>query len=251
MANDILTFGLEGEVTLDDFAIALHNFNALLNELSKEVAQSANIAWVIEELHAGSAVATFRGDYGQTDIVEHVVSAYETVGESLQAGKEIPYSANVKKYALNLTDLLNGKITAIRIETPSKDFMVSGKVLDGEKTSPMKYSLGIVKGVVQTLSMRKKLYFTLWDTLFDKPVSCYLKAGEEENMRSVWGRRALISGKIGRQSATGRPVVVREVSSIEILKEILPGSYKRARGVIPWSSDSALPEQIIRRLRDA
>ncbi len=250
MAKDTLTFALEGEVTLKYFASALIEFNALLNGLSKEVGNDAPIDWMVEELYAGSAIATFHGVYEDVRIVESVVDAYEQVGEALSSGGDIPFSEAVRRHARSIVNLLNGKITSVRFETPARDFVISGKTAGGLKSLPMKYSLGTVKGVIQTLSMRKRLSFIIWDSLFDKPVNCYLKEGDEERMRNAWGRPAVVSGRIGRQAETGRPVVIREVKSIHIQEEPEPGSYRRARGVLPWSQGDEKPEAVIRRLRD-
>ncbi|MGC1378166.1 MAG: hypothetical protein WA821_18190 [Anaerolineales bacterium] len=251
MPKDTLTFVLEGEVTLNAFASALSDFNALLNGLSREAGGNAAIEWRVDELYAGSAVATFQGVYEDQNMIEKVVDAYETVGEALANGQEIPFSEAVRRSARNITNLLNGKITSLRFETPAREFIVSGKARIGEKAPPMKYSLGTVKGTVQTLSMRRKLSFTIWDALFDKPVNCYLKEGEEERMRNAWGKRAVVSGRIGRQSESGRPIVIREVKDIRILEDADTGSYKRARGVLPWQPGDEKPEETLRRLRNA
>ena len=251
MPKDTLTFALEGEVTLESFSSALSEFNSLLGNLSKEVGGGAKIEWMVEELYAGSAIATFHGLYDDIKIIETVVDAYETVGESLSSGREIPFSESVRKNARNITSILNGQITSVRFETPMRDFVISGKTLAGVKAPPMKYSLGTVKGTVQTLSMRKKLSFTIWDALFDKPVNCYLREEYEEQMRIAWGKRAVVSGKIGRQAETGRPIVIREVKSINILGDLEPGGYKRAKGALPWKQGDEKPENTLRRLRDA
>ncbi len=251
MPKDTLTFALEGDVTLNNFAGALSEFNALLNNLSKEVGNNAAIDWMVEELYSGSAIATFHGFFEDMKVVETVVDAYEVVGDALANGSEMPFSDAVRRNAWNITNILNGQITSVRFETPARDFVISGKTLAGAKSTPMKYSLGTVKGMIQTVSMRKKLSFTIWDALFDKSVNCYLKEGDEERMRSVWGKRAVVSGKIGRQAETGRPIVIREVKDIRVLEEPEPGSYKRARGVLPWQKGDEKPEETLRRLRNA
>jgi len=70
-------------------------------------------------------------------------------------------------------------------------------------------------------------------------------------MRNAWGKHAIVSGRVGRHADTGRPIVVRDVKQIRLLKDVEPGSYRRARGVFPWTIDSESPENIIRRLRSA
>ncbi|MFH2103090.1 MAG: hypothetical protein ABIJ39_07010 [Chloroflexota bacterium] len=250
MAKDILTFALEGEIALQDFASAISSFNALLIQLSKEVGGDAKIDWLIDEMYTGSAVATFRGVYQDMVVVENVVTAYEDVGDAMAAGREIPFSKTVQQHAAALTKVLDDKVTAIRLETPNHDFLISGK-LHGERTLPIQYSHGTVRGTIETLSKRKKLSFTLWDTLFDKPVHCYFKEGEEDNMRFAWGKRAVVAGKIGRQPESGKPLVIREVKYVRVVEDGEPGSYQRARGVLPWGRGGETPEDMIRRLRDA
>jgi len=249
MANDMLTLALEGDVDLQEFASAINSFNLLLSQLSREVGGNAKIEWMVDELHAGSATATFRGIYPEITPVENVVNAYEAVGDALSTGRDIPFSATVKKHASALTNIMNGKITALIFETPSREIFISGKV-QGEKTEPMKYTYGTVKGTIETLSKHKRLSFTLWDSVFNKPVHCYFKPGEEENMRDVWGKKAVVSGRVARQPKTGRAIIVRDVNYVRAVEEVEPGSYKRARGALPWGKGESA-EDMIRRLRDA
>jgi hypothetical protein len=252
MAKNTITLALEGEIALQEFASAISSFNSLVNQLSKEVGKDAHaqIDWFIDELYTGSAVATFRGVYPDVTVVENVIMAYEEVGDALAAGREIPFSDNVRKHAAELTSVIGDKVTSIRFETPNHDYLISGKIKGG-KSESIKYTYGIVKGTIETLTMRKQLSFTLWDSLFDKPVHCYFKEGEEENMRFVWGKKAVVSGRIGRQPETGKPLVVREVKYVRVLEEVEPGSYRRARGSLPWGKGGDTPEEMIRRLRDA
>ena len=251
MTKQTLTLALEGDVALEDFASALTNLNLLLNQLTREVTEDTKVTWIIDELYAGSAVATFRGLNGNISTIENVVNAYEVVGDSLQTGSEIPYSINVQKHARNLISVLDGGVTEVRFQTPAKDIVILNRPLTKGGVSQIKYAWSSIKGIVETLSMRKKLSFTLWDSLFDKPVSCYFKEGQESTMRDAWGKRVFVSGKVGRRAETGRPIVIREVKQVKIIEAIKPGSYRKAKGVLPWSDDSELPERIIGRLRSA
>jgi hypothetical protein len=250
MSKNTLTLALDGEVALRDFASAINSLNLLVNQLSKEVGKDAQIDWVIDDLYSGSAVATFRGIYPDMLVVENVIGAYEEVGDALAAGREIPFSEIVRRHATALTSVLDDKVTSIRFETPNHDYLISGKVTEG-KSEPIKFTYGTVKGTIETLTKRKQLSFYLWDSLFDKPVHCYIKEGEEDNMRFAWGKRAIVSGKIGRQPQTGKPIVVREVRYVRVVEEAEPGSYRRARGSLPWGRGGETPEEMIRKLRDA
>ena len=112
-------------------------------------------------------------------------------------------------------------------------------------------SFGAIEGVVQTLSSRRGLRFTLYDSAYDKAVSCYLEQGREDMMRNVWGRRAVIEGRVTRDPETGRPLSIRRVAAVEVVPDYPPGSYRLARGIIPLRPDDPSPEEAIRRVRDA
>ena len=250
MAKETLTLALEGDVSLVEFAKAISNLNLLLNQLTKEVNKDAGVDWIVDELYAGSAVATFRGVNGDLSSVENIVNAYEDVGDSLQSGRSINYSTIAQRYARDLVSVIDNRVTSIRFETPEKDFVIVTRPARDIQEA-IKYAWSSINGTVETLSHRKKLSFTLWDTLYDKPVSCYFKEGQEDIMRNTWGKRAVVSGKVGRRSDTGRPIVIRDVKQLRIVEDVEPGSYRKARGVFRWAPDSELPEDIIGRLRSA
>ncbi len=250
MANDTLTFALEGEIPLNEFSKALSEFNALIHDLTTEVAGGVNIDWVVEELKSGSAIAIIHGFADDMAAIENVVNAYGDVGEALETGQKIPYSPQIEKRASAITAILNGRIKAIRFETPTKDSYITSVSHKGEKTRAIKRSIGTVKGTIQSLSMRKQLQFTLWDSMFDKAVNCYLEYGQEEIMRKAWGKRAIVSGCVARLPESGLPINVRNITEIKIISPIQPESYRSARGVIPWKEGDERSEELIRSLRN-
>jgi hypothetical protein len=94
-----------------------------------------------------------------------------------------------------LTKLLDGRITSLRLETEIEDFLVEAHY---EGKAPLKpsYAYGRLKGTIQTLSARHGIRFTLYDVLFDRPISCYLKEGQEDLIREYWGKKVHVSGKM-------------------------------------------------------
>ena len=70
-------------------------------------------------------------------------------------------------------------------------------------------------------------------------------------MREAWGRRATVSGQVTREASTGRPISIRQIMEVRILEEASAGSYREARGAVPWQPGDMLPEDAIRKLRDA
>ncbi len=252
MADNTLTIALEGDVLLSQFAETIRRFTNLVDMLSQEVADNEPIEWIIDDLQAGSALATVIGLAKEEEPVLRVVSAYGKVGRALQRNEPVPFSTAVAREAAAITQVIQDKITAMRFETAQSDSIIYGAFDSRRKASATpRVALGMVRGTVQALSSRGKLKFTLYDSIFDKPISCYVQDGREDVMREIWGKRVAVMGRVTREPDNGRPTVVRNITSIEPIQEAAPDSYKRARGALPWSEQDEPAEVSIRRLRDA
>ncbi len=251
MPDNTLTLALEGEVTLSDFAVTMQHFASLVAALSAEVASGVPISWDIDTLEAGSAQATVRGSSEQEQVVERVVRAYAAVGTTLEDGYPIAYSEPVRKHAAALTSVLGAKIIAVRFETQYGESTVASSASYDKAELRIKYTLGSLRGIVETLSQRRGLMFILYDPIFDRPVKCYLSAGQEDKMRDIWGKRVAVQGRIGREPVFGRPVAMRDITGVRLLPALRPGSFKLARGVLPFDPQAEKPEDQVRRLRDA
>lgn len=252
MADNTLTLALEGDVALPDFREAVNHFTNLIDLLSREIAPSIEITWLIDDLQSGSAIATVVGISEQEEYVFDVIKGYSRVGNALQRREPIPFSASVAREAISITKLISDKIIAIRFETAESDAVVYGEfdVLQAASAAP-RVSFGAVKGRVQALNSRGNLKFTLYDSVFDKPVNCYLQKGREDLMIEIWGKNVVVTGRVTRNVDTGRPVSVREITSIDPVLDFEPGTYKIARGIFPWTESDEPAEVSIRRLRDA
>jgi len=251
MASDTVTLALDGTVSLESFALAVRNFTELVGALSSEVGH-AKIKWTVDDLQFGSTVATVRGEAEEVEAVERVVVAYAAVGRALKHAKPIPYSPTVVRSAEAIASLLNGAIPSIRFETSDEEVTIYSPSDDSGSLVPSPTgAYGVVEGRIETVTRRKGLRFTLYDTLDDKAVSCYLEDGQEELMRGAWGRRALVEGWVSRDPAIGRPLTVRRVRHVELLPDVESGGYRRARGVVPVGSGGLSASETIRRARDA
>lgn len=250
MPDNTLTLTLKGEVSLQDFAVSTQQFRTLIQSLSVDVAEETEIEWVVEELDSGSTVITTAGYAPQMEAVDRVVRAFEDVGRSVQAGEVIPYSKQVGDAVVRLTQLINHRVTAIQLETPRLDIVINAPY--GERRAePITYSaLGTVTGTIETLNRRRGLNFSLYDDLFDRAVRCYIDKSQESVLRNAWGKRVTVAGRVSRDSETGRPLNVRDVT-IHIHEEVEPGSFRRARGVMGEHAPDEPAEDIIRRIRDA
>lgn len=251
MSRKTVTLALNGDVPLGAFSDALRHLTALLDSLTRDIAKGTPIEWVIDDLQAGSALTTALGIAEDEYALDQVIEGYIVVGEALEQGRPIPYSRRVQRAAAGITGILDGKVTSIRFETEQRDATIVSPAEQGKRSPTMRFAYGTVKGTVQTLTSRHGLRFTLYDALFDKAVSCYLQPGYEETMRDVWGRRVVVSGRVGRDPVHGRAVIVRGIKRIDQIPDAETGSYRRARGIIPYHQGMELPEVTIRRLRDA
>jgi hypothetical protein len=249
MPRTTITIHFDGAIPLDTFTDAMQRFRTLVNALTKEVSGRAEIEWIIHDLRPGSATATIRGEAPALEPVERVVSAYSVVGHALERGEVIPYSPRVVGAASNLTAILNGKITSIRFETDADSSLVySGS---HEQSRAYVSAFGSVEGRIQTLTSRNRYGFTLYDSLDDRAVNCKLREDQAELVRGAWGKRVIVEGWIKREPVRGRPVEIGPVENITVLPEVVPGSYRRARGISPARIGDPPPAEMIRRIRDA
>lgn len=250
MGADTITLALNGEVRVQDFSRAIEHLAGLVSALTEEVGGGARIAWVIDQLEAGSAVATIRGEAEDPAPVERVVQAYADVGEALAQRRAIPFSPKVADEARAIVRVLGSSITSVRFETPDLDSMIISPDVHSSP-QPKMIGYGAVEGRVQTLSSRGRLRFTLYDALNDRAVTCYLNEERAELMRNVWGRRVIVEGLLTRDPATGQPQTIRAITRVEVLPDNEPGSYRRAIGALAGHPSRLSPEDAIRRLRDA
>ena len=245
MPHDTITFELGGRVAIDKFNDGI----ALLQRLVTALSQNRGVTWFVEDLQTGSTITTLRGEANDLGIVEQIVRDYAEVGSALERREAPPYSPQVNQAARAIQSFAES-IEYVRFETPEADYTIRG---NGRvpQDRVLWTSLGAVAGRVQTLSNRGTLRFTLYDTVHDRAISCYLQQGQEELMREAWGRRVAVSGTISRARPLGRPVAVRNILGIDILEDIAKGSYRHAGGAVLWQEGDKTPEEVIRDLRDA
>lgn len=251
MMDDTITLALNGEVTLDDFSRAMGHFTALITALSQEVALETDIEWIVAVLEAGSAVATVRGISDNPEPVGRVVEAYGTMANALETRSTIPYSQDVVARAHDLINIIDGRITSLGFMTNTVDAVIVSRQAWEAGVRQAKYSYGVIKGIVESISRRRGFQFTLYDEVFDQSITCRVKEDQKEQMRDIWGKRVAVSGRIRREPIQGKPVSITEITKLCVLPERQPGGWRRAIGILPLAPDAETPETIIRRLRDA
>ena len=247
MAKTTVTFELGGRVEIEHLAQGISLFRNLMECLTP---RGSGIAWVVEDLQPGSAVATLRGEASDIATVERIVGEYESFGALMSRHEDSALTDRRLLKAASGIRKLATTVEYVRFETPENDYTLRGNDEPHGQPEP-RVAIGAVTGRVQTLSSRAGLRFNLYDTVHDKAVGCYLASGQEELMREAWGRRARVSGSVSREASTGIPIAIRRILTVEILADPEPGSYETARGAAPWRSGYELPEQVVHGLRDA
>ena len=111
-------------------------------------------------------------------------------------------------------------------------------------------SIGTVTGIARKSKCRAGSSFDLYDPSLDISVRCCLKSDQEKTMAKAWGRRTRVTGTISREAGSGRPIAIRDILKVELIEDVAPGSYKLAKGAVPWRPGDMPPEEAIRRIRD-
>lgn len=252
MPRETVTLALNSgtDIGFGEFAEAVTHFAAMLKAISEAVAgRNEPIAWWFGEIAAGSAVVTAVSDDEKAAVVARDCLK---VGRALDGHGDMPHGDRVRVAAEGLAAMLRNGVREFRFQTSEDDVVLCRNALhDKPVVVPLRPALGAIEGTVEVLSRRRGLHFTLYDSLHDCPVSCYVGAEHADLMRDIWGRRVIVQGLVSRDAERGWPFAVREVMRIERVPEVPPGSYRRARGILPRRPGQPRAEEAIRRLRDA
>jgi len=247
MAETKITIALEGKVSLREFRLTMVRFDILLKELCEYIDPESTVHWDILDLQAGSATATVEGSSVDRRLLIEVKNIYEDIGKRLARGETLPYPEAIARPATQLTQVINGHVTAVRLRTEDAEAEIVQRI-EPPEGGGANHSFGEVRGTVETLQRRRRRRFALYDELFDQKVICRLRPSQEDMMRQFWGKEVVVTGEIRWDARSGRPIEVVEMHDIQFLPEVPPGGYERARGV--WDMGTDQPEIMLRRLRD-
>ncbi len=249
------TYGLsiKGELSLAESAKALSSFSDLLDAIAHEEGPDNTVAWRPEALSVGSIDISAKGASDSLDLLDRIDQQYLDVGTSIGSPNGREFSAPVTRAAQALLDINRSNRVSIRFSSQSGMVTVGDLSLwpAEEPKVPPTFSEGSVEGVVETASIHDGFWFTLFDSLNGLAVRCYYSKSLQEQVRSVWGKRAVISGVIQREALSGRPLAIRDIEIAELIEDTPAGAYRRARGVVPRSAAASQPEVAIRRARNA
>ncbi|MGQ0744576.1 MAG: hypothetical protein ACT4OS_09625 [Acidimicrobiales bacterium] len=248
MADDSVTFRIDGELTIEAVADAFARFRKVLQALGQD--QVAHVRWVLAGLDYGSALITARAEPLDDDAASKIPAMTERY---LAAGREasgggFDQSRPLLRLVRDLTEVADEQ-HRVTLETADDELIftaaISASVGVGTQTTK---SLGTIRGRVETLSHRKGFRFTLYELASDRPVSCYLQPDHENLMRDAWGHIADVTGLVTRDAESGRPLAIRRVTSVDVVMDGDAMGFLRARGAVGGSEPA---EAVIRRIRDA
>jgi hypothetical protein len=225
----------------------------------------APVRWIVDTLDTGSAIIGAHAD-AEPEFGRRVGGELHRIGRAVRIGDFLAIPDTVREDVTGLVNVMGERIDSMRFETgetdtiipaASRELMRTGLPLSLPPGAEVRWgnlepieTFGAVEGRIQTLTNRGQFRFTLYDTLHDKGVSCYLAPAYKDIMRDAWGRLALVEGVISRDPISGRPMTVRQVQAIHLLEEGERDGWRRARGIAPPTNDIS-PEDAIRALRDA
>lgn len=251
MPRETVTLALNpgAAVALGDFVAAMSHFDRLLRALAQahRGKDMPEMTWRLDGLAGGSAVVTASAEHPAAAAAAdgYLQAARCDERESRVQGKRVEASAG------KLLGMLGSGIEEMRFETSRGEVVLQ---YGGERKPvdvPLAVALGEVEGVVETLSRRRGLKFTLYEPLFDRPVSCYVREDSAEHLRGIWGKRVIVEGRVSRDPATGSAVAIRDITAITPVVPTAPGAWRKTRGAIKARPGSPPPEEIVRKMRDA
>ena len=246
MADNTIALELHGsDFVLDDLGTAVEHFRGLLSDLATEVAEGADVTWRLGRFGTGSIVAEVRCESDDPAAVDRVIAAYECVGAALANEEPIPYSEAIATHTDRLTGLINGRVTSVR-------FITRGQVHEVQQPAPSALaeqdphldSYGAVEGMVDTLAWRRGIRFVVYTDDGARGVPCYMSLEDEAKMAGLWRKRVRVEGLLRRDSGTGLPLSIRDVTNIEVLEPPV-AEPEDLWGILPTVGDRK-PEEIIR-----
>lgn len=251
MSESHVRFQLGGEVTIEALSNAFARFFQVLEALQES--HSAEVRWVLAGLDYGSAAASAQAvplDDEAHRLIPAMCDNFIDAAQRVQGGNaDLGFPLHKQMYELMA---LANEAHPVTVQTNGKQVVVEAP-LDPLALSETEWpeedprSIGTVRGRVESLSRRKGLSFNLYELSSNRAVKCYLSHDQEETMRDVWGHIADVTGTVGRDAKTDRPLWVRQVTKIDPVEEGDPDGYLRARGVIRISEPA---EVLVRQMRD-
>ena len=199
-----------------DFIDGVREFFSLIKAVTAEICEdSEKVKWVIE-VKKGSAIVSFKRHPDQSipnveNVIKTVHSSFKILETSAEEPESIPEEAY--KHLQNLAkiacpdDKTESKISIIRNDEQIKITNQSVKHIR-EILKDGKQAYGSVEGWLQTVSLREKLHFVLYEPVWDKPIKCWVDKKHLQAMLKLFGKRVEVYGNI-RYRKDGAPTSIK------------------------------------------
>lgn len=255
MSGDYVRFYIGGEVTVARLSDAFARFSRALDVLGES--HRASIEWVVTGL--------MRGNGGNAGVVARAVPLDddseqwipEMHNDCINAAARVSEGVADRAFPLDrqMHELLElaDEDHPITIESNGRSVEVDTAVArlalppSPQSREDDAMSLGTVRGRVETSPRGKAASFSLYELATGSAVRCSIPADAEGEMSRVRGRVVDVTGTVGRDTHTGKPISIRDITHVEPVGEGNPDGYLRARGVI--NSDEPA-ETLVRRMRN-
>lgn len=262
MQRQTYTLQLDGSVSLERLTTALDAWYSALHTLAVNLETAHEPEITIEDLGYGSAVIDVALDFGSYEDSYAYSKAYGEYGRAVQSG-DLSTVGHVLQESVRhlITAARLDEAQSLRLLSDDADILVlpdewtETESLNAEFSFGFKpthsEALGMLTGKLQSLSSRNGLRFSLYDSVFDKAVRGTLSSDQRDSVGELWNKHVVVSGLIRRDTETGQPLSIRQVTAIAESKE--PANrYKwmRAKGALKSISPSMSSEHLIRQARD-
>lgn len=256
-SNRELTLQLDGNPDASKFASFIYNSTSLVNALSNSVLKGQHrrrnkLRWYANNVSiTGGAEVSYEAPNSDPQKFELVESAFFEVGNALRYGGDIPYSQSVADYASRLRKIVRDDVESLIFINQKNEAIVRRDIEVASAPSAIA-AYDEVEGRIETISSRKGLRFILYDSYFDRAVTCYLDDPETaSDLTDYFGKVVRVMGLVTRDSGTDRPFKIKNIGVRGItLVEKPEYSWRDAENIIQFTPELT-PEGYIRKLRDA
>ncbi|MBF0567651.1 MAG: hypothetical protein HQK95_02170 [Nitrospirae bacterium] len=229
--KNTITLALKGEnITSDKLRDSISAFYDFIDEVSAQVSGTMKpVKWIVTVKHGSILLLNnpvVKEEY--IDVIEKTVDALHYGITNLENKTERPAYFTDKALELlqNLVSVSSARgdeLTEINIAINGDYHVLTTRIAANIDTiMGIRYkSLGSVEGKLQTISERGGLKFTIYDTLDDRPVRCYisddLRSEALDVAAKAFGQRISIFGMISYDQY-GTPKII-QVRKLRLFRE--------------------------------
>lgn len=240
-----LTLDLSGvEIPADKFVDGVEAFLDLLKEVARTVSgKPGSIRWVIS-VRPGSALIDFepRPKTVSLSDIPVIVDAVENgiVATEKGAGQPPGFSDRAVGYAGDLAAILGGRerdLDRVRVWRNATAHDVTLRtVANADALSGIEFrDWGTVEGVLEVISGRRGLEFSVKDAVTGRSAKCYFAQDMLDDVTGAFMRRVSVSGVI-RYRRNGEPVSIKVEDFVVFPRgEELP-DFEEVRGILGEAS---------------